>query len=51
MTDDKRAAYRTLHHVLVRVCQLLAPVTPFVAEHMYRRLVAGGRRTRPSACI
>jgi isoleucyl-tRNA synthetase len=37
----KAAAYRTLHHVLVRACQLLAPVTPFVTEHMYRTLVAG----------
>jgi isoleucyl-tRNA synthetase len=41
MTEDKVVAYRTLHHVLVRVCQLLAPVMPFVAEHLYRALVAG----------
>jgi isoleucyl-tRNA synthetase len=36
----KTGAYRTLHHVLVRVAQLLAPVTPFVAERMYRTLVS-----------
>jgi isoleucyl-tRNA synthetase len=39
MAADKAVAYRTLHHVLVRVAQLLAPVTPFVAEHLYRALV------------
>ena len=40
MTDEKQAAYATLLHVLVRVVQLLAPVTPFVAEHVYGNLVA-----------
>jgi isoleucyl-tRNA synthetase len=40
MDARKAGAYRTLHHVLVRVAQLLAPVTPFLAEHLYRTLVA-----------
>jgi isoleucyl-tRNA synthetase len=40
MDATKREAYGTLHHVLVRVCQLLAPVTPFITEHMYRTLVS-----------
>jgi len=39
MTGEKLVAYRTLHHVLVRVAQMLAPVTPFVAEHLYGALV------------
>ncbi|MBI1734679.1 MAG: isoleucine--tRNA ligase [Candidatus Rokubacteria bacterium] len=39
MTAQKLLAYRALHHVLVRVCQLLAPVTPFVADHLYRALL------------
>jgi isoleucyl-tRNA synthetase len=39
MSADKAQAYRTLHHVLVRVTQLLAPVTPFVADRMYRTLL------------
>jgi isoleucyl-tRNA synthetase len=43
MTDEKVEAYATLLHVLVRVCQLLAPVTPFATDHIYRNLVA--RRT------
>ncbi len=41
LDDEKRAAYQTLYHVLVRVCQLFAPVMPFLAEHVYRNLVAG----------
>ena len=40
MTAHKLSAYRTLHRVLVRTCQLLAPITPFVAEHVYRTLTA-----------
>jgi isoleucyl-tRNA synthetase len=41
-TAEKVAAYQTLRHVLVRVCQLLAPVTPFVADEIYGNLA--GRR-------
>ncbi len=36
---DKQAAYATLYSVLVRLCRLLAPFTPFVAEAMYQNLV------------
>lgn len=36
--DDKAEAYRTLHHVLLTLCRLIAPVIPFTAEHLYRRL-------------
>ncbi|MGH7388765.1 MAG: isoleucine--tRNA ligase, partial [Candidatus Rokuibacteriota bacterium] len=39
MTERKALAYRTLFHVLVRTCQLLAPVTPFIADHIYRGLM------------
>jgi isoleucyl-tRNA synthetase len=46
MSALKTTAYGTLYHVLVRACQLLAPVTPFVAEHMYRTLV---RKASPAA--
>ncbi len=41
MTEGKALAYRTLFHVLVRTCQLLAPVMPFVADHIYRGLMVG----------
>ena len=39
LDEDKHAAFQTLYHVLVRVCQLLAPVMPFMTEEVYRNLV------------
>jgi isoleucyl-tRNA synthetase len=36
---DKDAAYSTLYTVLVTLCKLLAPFTPFVVETMYQNLV------------
>jgi len=36
---DKHAAYKTLHHVLVKFTKLLAPFIPFVTEIMYQNLV------------
>ncbi|MFH1085503.1 MAG: class I tRNA ligase family protein [Chloroflexota bacterium] len=38
---DKAAAYATLYYVLVQLCKLLAPMTPFVTEVMYQNLVRG----------
>ncbi len=40
--SDKRAAYATLYECLVTLSKLLAPITPFLAEEMYRNLVVGG---------
>lgn len=37
---DKQAAYSTLYTCLVTLAKLLAPFTPFLAEEMYRNLVA-----------
>jgi len=37
---DKHAAYLTLHTCLTTLARLLAPFTPFMAEAMYRNLVA-----------
>ena len=37
---DKQAAYATLHTALTTLSRLLAPVTPFLSEAMYRNLVA-----------
>jgi isoleucyl-tRNA synthetase len=42
MTAGKQLAYRTLFHVLVRTCELLAPVTPFVTDWLYRILMSAG---------
>lgn len=38
---DKKAAYATLHYVLVAIAKLLAPWAPFVSDKMYRELTAG----------
>ncbi|MBI2589142.1 isoleucine--tRNA ligase [Candidatus Saccharibacteria bacterium] len=38
---DKQQAYRTLHYVLVRCTQLLAPWAPFISDHLWRELTRG----------
>ncbi|GAA0352839.1 isoleucyl-tRNA synthetase [Bacillus horti] len=38
LSSDKRAAYGTLHQVLVTLSQLVAPFIPFLAEDMYGNL-------------
>jgi len=35
---DKNHAYATLHEVLVKLSQLMAPFTPFVSEEIYKNL-------------
>ncbi len=40
---DKAFTYRTLHHVLLTLVELLAPITPFLSEEIYRNLSAGQR--------
>ncbi len=35
---ENRAAFATLHAVLVSVCRLLAPIAPFVSDWMHREL-------------
>jgi isoleucyl-tRNA synthetase len=35
---DKTDAYATLHHVLIRFCQMAAPFIPFITETIYRSL-------------
>ena len=46
---DKLAAYQTLHQALVALCQVLAPVIPFLTEAMYRNLVADQDSTAPAS--
>jgi len=41
MEQDKINAYMTLHHVLMTVAKLSAPLVPFMAEQMYRNLITG----------
>ncbi|HZA27406.1 MAG TPA: isoleucine--tRNA ligase [Actinomycetota bacterium] len=38
---DKWSAYLTLHECLVTLARVLAPFTPFIAEELWRNLVAG----------
>ncbi len=38
---DKENAYKTLHYVLVRLSQAVAPFVPFMAEELYRKLTGG----------
>ena len=38
---DNRAAFATLHEVLVTSCRLLAPFAPFVTDWIHRQLTAG----------
>ncbi len=40
---DNRAAFATLHEVLVVTCRLLAPFAPFVTDWMHRELTGAGR--------
>jgi isoleucyl-tRNA synthetase len=37
-SEDNRAAFATLYEVLVSVCRLLAPITPFVSDWVHREL-------------
>ncbi len=37
-SDDNRAAFATLHEVLVVYCRLLAPLAPFISEWIHRAL-------------
>jgi isoleucyl-tRNA synthetase len=40
-TADNRAAFATLHEVLVVTCRLLAPIAPFLSDWLHRELVGG----------
>ncbi len=49
MTEDKKAAYTTLWHVLVTFTKLTAPYTPFIAEEMYLNLVPNFFKDAPKS--
>ena len=38
MDDSKKSVYQTTYEVLVGLSKLIAPITPFIAEEMYRKL-------------
>ncbi len=37
--QDKQSAYQTLHHCLVTITKLAAPIAPFYMDHLYRDLI------------
>jgi len=39
--SDKDLAYKTLHYVLVRLSQAIAPFVPFLSEELYQKLTGG----------
>ncbi len=49
MTEDKIAAYMTLHTVLVTLAKLSAPLIPFMAEDIYRNLVLSNDKSAPES--
>ena len=49
MEGSKEAAFATLYHVLVTLCKLLAPYTPFMAENMYQNLVRTAYEDAPES--
>jgi isoleucyl-tRNA synthetase len=38
MSEDKLAAYQTLYECMAGVLKLMAPLAPFISEHLYRAL-------------
>ena len=46
-TADSRAAFATLHEVLVVTCRLLAPFAPFATDWMHRELTGTTVHTAP----
>ena len=47
--EDKRAAYSTLYACLKMLTLAMAPVTPFLAEALYQRLVRGAEPDAPES--
>jgi isoleucyl-tRNA synthetase len=45
--DDNRAAFATLHDVLVVTCRLLAPFAPFVSDLIHRELTGSSVHLAP----
>ena len=38
LTESKKAVYLTTYEVLVTLCKLCAPITPYITEEIYKRL-------------
>ncbi len=42
LSDNKKEAYLTLHHVLVETCKLVAPFAPYLSDEIYMNLTGEG---------
>lgn len=49
MTNDKLAAYQTLHECLTTISLLMAPVSPFFADRLYRDLTGSEKSVHLAA--
>ena len=49
MSEDKLAAYQTLHETLLLVVQMMAPLAPFLSEKIYGSLVAQSPEEMPES--
>jgi isoleucyl-tRNA synthetase len=47
--SDKLAAYKTLYETLVTISKLIAPMAPFISEHLYQNLVLSVDETAPES--
>src|SRR5437870_13462285 len=45
--EDNRAAFATLYDVLLSVCRLLAPISPFISDWIHRQLVGSSVHLAP----
>jgi isoleucyl-tRNA synthetase len=46
-SDDNRAAFATLHEVLMVTCRLLAPLAPYLTDWIHRQLTGDSVHTAP----
>jgi isoleucyl-tRNA synthetase len=46
--EDKQFAYQTLYECLVTICEFSAPIAPFMAEDIFRRLTADDKNSPES---
>ena len=46
MSDDKKAAYETLHECLSVLSQLMSPIAPFFADWLYQNLITSSALER-----
>lgn len=49
MNEDKQQAYHTLYSCLDTFSRLMAPFTPFLAEHLYQELLPFSANDRPES--